>query len=85
MGYARNGQRAQELFGRPSGHRAARAHPAVQPRLEASAALGPEDHIDYLDELNKRERLGTALLGVMARADLDALTYPTIRRQVEGR
>ncbi len=58
-----------------------RAHPAVQPLLEASAAFGPEDHADYLDELNKRERLRTALLDVMARAELDALTYPTIRRQ----
>ncbi|MCC5886990.1 MAG: amidase [Gammaproteobacteria bacterium] len=58
-----------------------RAHPAVQPLLEASAAFGPEDHVDYLDELNKRKRLRTALLDVMARADLDALTYPTIRRQ----
>lgn len=58
-----------------------RAHPAVQPLLEASAAYGPEDRVDYLEELRKREVLRTRILAVMAGQDLDALAYPTIRRK----
>ena len=57
------------------------AHPAVQPLLETSIAYGPEDRIDYLEELRKREVLRTAILAVMAEQGLDALAYPTIRRQ----
>ena len=58
-----------------------RAHPAVQPLLEASAASASDERVHYLDELRKREALRTAILGVMAEQQLDALSYPTIRRQ----
>lgn len=49
--------------------------------LEGSAAKGPEDLGTYLDELNKRQRLRTTIEQVMAEYDLDALSYPTIRRK----
>lgn len=57
------------------------AHPAVQPLLLESAALSEEERPVYLEELVKRDRLRTVLEQVMAEARLDALAYPTIRRQ----
>ena len=57
------------------------AHAAVQPLLEGSAALGEDQRLIYLGELAKRDLLRTVLEQVMAEAGLDALAYPTIRRQ----
>ncbi len=57
------------------------AHPAVQPLLVEGATLGEDQRPVYLEELAKRDQLRTVLEQVMAADGLDALTYPTIRRQ----
>lgn len=58
----------------------ARYHPNIQGSLSASAAMSEDDHAAYLQELAQRRHVRRALLALMARHDLDALAYPTIRQ-----
>ncbi len=55
-------------------------HADIQGSLSASAAMSEDDHATYLHELAQRRHVRRALLALMARHDLDALAYPTIRQ-----
>lgn len=54
---------------------------AVQPLIEGSLAVQADPPELYLSELAKRDRLATALQALMAADKLDALAYPTLRRE----
>ena len=57
-----------------------RADPSIVPSLQASVAMDASDHPVYLAELAQRRVVRRALLTLMAKHNLDALAYPTIRR-----
>lgn len=54
--------------------------PQVQVHLETSFDLQNDPEDIYLQEFSKREQLKSAIVEVMARHELDALAYPTIRQ-----
>jgi amidase len=56
-------------------------HPGVDSSLRASEAMASGSRRDYLSELAHRDEVRRYLLAVMARERLDALVYPTIRRE----
>ncbi|MDA2933671.1 amidase family protein [Acidobacteria bacterium AH-259-D05] len=55
-------------------------HPAIESRLRQRQESPPPETQEYLEQLVKRITLKRAILQVMAEHDLDALSYPTIRR-----
>lgn len=55
-----------------------RFHPALEERFRRSEKA-EQNSGEYLDRLERRERLAALLLAVMAKHDLDALVYPTLR------
>ena len=56
------------------------AIPQVQQRLQGSLALQSDPKEIYLEEFSRRERLKSLIFEVMARNNLDALAYPTMRQ-----
>ena len=57
-----------------------RAHPSVIESLQASANMGESNWGTYWYERGRRDVIRRQLLAMMARYDVDALVYPTIRR-----
>ncbi len=56
-------------------------HPAIDESLRMSAAMDASSELDYLAELAHREVFRDLVLAVLARNDLDALAYPSVRRK----
>jgi amidase len=58
-----------------------RYHPALDENLRLSLAMDEDSLPDYQAELAHRSVFRNAVLDVMAREDLDALMYPTLRQK----
>jgi len=57
-----------------------RYHPSLDEYLRLSLAMGEDSRADYTAELEQRGVLRDAVLNAMARHQLDALIYPTLRQ-----